>query len=98
MHPDPHIRRQHRNRFVDRVDIEIDEFVGILTDRLHFIADRGVAEHRDRDLVELHIFAACFGKVGDLLLKHLAKIAEEGLRIGIDLGGGEIAAAIKMHR
>ena len=48
------------------------------------LARGGIAEHRDRHLVELHVLRARRRQLGDLLLVHLAEVGEELPRIGVD--------------
>jgi hypothetical protein len=94
---DQHIHGHTRNGIVDRLDIEIDELVGVLARGLHFGADGRIAQHGDRHLVELHVAAACPREIRDLLTVDLCEVGKEGARIRIDGRVGKIGAAIKMH-
>jgi len=61
------------------------------------VADGGVAQHGDRDLIKLNIAAASVGEIGDLLPVDGGEVSKEEFRIRIDLWVGEIRAAVEVH-
>ena len=77
MHADDHVRRAFGDGVVDALDVQVDKNVGLAARALDLVADGGIAQKRDRNLVKLHITAAGLGELGDLLPEHCGKIGEK---------------------
>ena len=58
VHADTTLEARRHDRIVERVDIKLDQSVGILAYAFHHLADCRVAQLGDRDLVELDIPAS----------------------------------------
>jgi hypothetical protein len=67
MHADHDAFGRRCHRIVDALDVEIDQHIRLLADRLDLLPDRGVAQQRDRNLVELNVAAAGIGEVRNLV-------------------------------
>ena len=80
---DDDVGRAGRDRAVDGIDIALDQRVGIAARARDPVADRGIAEQRNGDLVDLQVAAAGLHQVGDLLREHGDEIGEEAIGIGI---------------
>jgi hypothetical protein len=77
MHADRDVRRAFGDGVVDALDVQIDENARLAARALDLVADGGIAQKRDGDLIELHIPAAGLGEPGDLLPEHCRKIGEK---------------------
>ena len=97
MDADDDVGRAARDRAVDGVDVALDQRVGIAARARNLVADRGIAEQRDRDLVDLQVAAAGLHQVGDLLREHGDEIGEEALGIGIGAARGEVGEPQEVH-
>ena len=97
MHADRHRRRCRRDRVAERLDIEAGQPRRIVAVGGHPLAHDRVAQHGQRDFVELNIAAAGGGQRGDLGAIDRGKIAKEFFRTVIDAGDRIAAAAPKMH-
>ncbi len=85
------------HRRIDRTDVKINELVRLFALRDHLATDRRIAQHRQRNLVELDIAAASACKIGNLVMKHFGQIGKESVYVRVDRPLGIIAAAIEMH-
>ena len=94
---DHHLRGLALDCLVDRVHIEVDQFFRVLAVRLDLVARRGVAQHGERDFVELHVAAAGAREVGDLGLVYLAEVGEEFDRVAVDPAIGVVGEAVQVH-
>src|SRR5205807_1513276 len=93
---DGHVGRPVRDRLVDRLDVELDERIGIAAGSSDLFADYGIAQHRDRDLVELDVAASGGGERGDLLGIGFCEIGEERGCVRIDPGRTKVGAAVEV--
>ena len=80
VHAEHHVGRRARDRVVDGLDVEIDQPVGLSARGFDLLADRGIAQQRDRDLVELDVAAAGLDQPGDLLAEDRASDRRRRLR------------------
>src|SRR5262249_61770836 len=84
-------------RAVGRIDVAVDQVVGVATAGGDLVAEITIAEQRNGDLVELDVAAAGLHEIGDLLREHGGEIGEECLRVGIGGAVGEIGEAQEVH-
>ncbi len=84
--------------FIDRVDVEIDQAIGVLPVAFHLLAHRWIAEHGQRHLVELHVSRAGIRQLGDLLAIDAGEVDEEVAQAVVEASVGIARAAVEVHR
>ena len=97
MDAEDHVRRRAGQGCVQGLDIEIDQPVGFGAGLLDLRPNGGIAQKRQRYLVELNVTAAGVGKRGDLLSIDADEVGEEALGRGVGGRVGKIRAAIEVH-
>ena len=97
VHADHDVGRACGDGLVDAFDVKSDQPVRVGAGGRHALANRRIAQERDRDLVELDVAAAGLRQVRDLLGKDRGKIGEERVHVRIDATVGEVRAAVEMH-
>ncbi len=85
---------------VDQTDVARDQRVRIVAAGAHRVAERLVAEHRLRDLVELDVAPAGGGERRELRDVDLDDVAEERLDVGVDgrIDAGIAARVVQIRR
>src|SRR6516165_4453442 len=86
MHGDAHIGGNIGYRRVDEIAIKLCELLWIVAVTRLRLAIIRVAQHRDKDLVELEVAAAGIGKGAHRLAISGAEVGEEVIEIGVDAG------------
>ena len=93
---DSHVGRSLYDRVVDRINVKINELVGIVAPRANDFHVLGVANHSQRHLVHLQIGAATRGKIRDLFAHDPREIVHELLAIAVSRAVEHRVASEKM--
>ena len=98
MHGDGHVGRDVGDRRVDHAGIDVRQRRRILAARGDLAAERGIAQIRQIDLVELQVAATGIGEGAHHLAVRLAEVAIKIPHRRIDCFRHGIAAVAKMQR
>src|SRR5262245_24297586 len=85
-------------RAIDRIDVVLDQRIGIAACDRNPVADRRIAHQRTSDLVDLQVPTARRDQLCDLLLKHADEIGEEPIDVAIGGTVGKVRKPQKVHR
>src|SRR5262249_55053779 len=83
---------------MDRIDVALDQRVGVAARARNPVADRRIAQQRTSDLVDLQIPTARRHQLRDLLPKYADEIGEETIGIAIGAAVGKVGKPQKVHR
>ena len=98
VHAEDHVVRRALDHVVDVLDVATDQAVRLLARGFDLLTDRGIAQQRDRDLVELDVAAAGLDQSRDLLAEDPRQVGEESFDVRVGVAAREIGAAVEMHR
>src|SRR5262249_61712265 len=76
-------------RAIDRIDVALDQRIGVAAGGRNPVADREIAQQCTSDLVDLQIPTARSDQLCDLLPKHADEIGEEPIHVAIGGAGGK---------
>src|SRR5262249_16354589 len=85
-------------RAINRINVALDQRIGIAARDRNPVADRGIAQQRTSDLVDLQVPTARRDQLCDLLLKHADEIGEELIDIAVGSAVRKVGKPQKVHR
>src|SRR6516165_3011602 len=85
-------------RAIYRIDVALDQCIGIAARARNPVTDRRITQQRTGDLVDLQVLAARRNQFCDLLPKHADEVGEEPIDIAIGGAVRKIGKPQKVHR